>query len=163
MRNDLLEDLYQKYYNRVFFYVLSLCGNRSTAEEIVQDAFAEACLSMPDDVTSFPCWIMRVCRNRVIDRWRRKKFLSPEEPKDLAGGTSPEEALLGKESTAALYRALRKLPPGERELLALCYFARRPTGEIAAILGITPAATRQRLVRARAHLRKIMEEDGYEV
>ena len=159
----MLEKLYRQYYNRAFFYVLSLCGNRGSAEEIVQDAFAEACLSLPDDVPSFPCWLMKVCRNLVIDRWRHEKFLSPEEPKDRTGGQSPEEMLLGKERTAALYRALKKLPTGERELLALFYFAQRPTGEIAVILGISPVAARQRLTRARAHLRKIMEEDGYEI
>ena len=163
MHNDLLEKLYRQYYNRAFFYVLSLCDNRTAAEEIVQDAFAEAFLSLPDHVTSFPCWLMKVCRNLTIDRWRHEKFLSPDEPKDRAGGESPEEALLGKESTAMLYRALQKLPSGERELLALYYFAQRPTGEISAILNISPAAVRQRLARARAHLRKIMEENGHEV
>ena len=163
MHNDLLEKLYRQYYNRAFFYVLSLCDNRTAAEEIVQDAFAEAFLSLPDHVTSFPCWLMKVCRNLVIDRWRHKRVLSPDEPKDLSGGESPEEVLLGQERTAMLYLALQKIPPGERDLLALYYFAQRPTGEIAAILGISPAAVRQRLVRARAHLRRIMEDDGYEV
>ena len=126
MYDDLLEELYRKYYNRAFFYVLSLCGNRGDAEEIVQDAFAEACLSLPDDVPSFLCWLMRVCRNRVIDRWRHEKFLSGEEPKDRAGGESPAEALLGNESTAALYRALRKLPAGGKRTAGFLLFCAAP-------------------------------------
>ena len=35
--------------------------------------------------------------------------------------------------------------------------------ELAALLGLTPAAARQRLHRARLKLRHILEEDGYEI
>ena len=59
--------------------------------------------------------------------------------------------------------AIAKLEGTDRELLVLHYFAARPLGELAALLGLTNPAARQRLHRARAKLRHILEEDGYEI
>ncbi len=163
MQGDLLEELYRQYYGGALLYVLSLCRDAALAEEIVQDAFVKAYLSLPDDVPSFPFWLMKVCRNLFIDRWRHEKFLTDDAPPERGGTDTVEKALLQKEDAAALYRGMEKLSPGDRELLALHYFASRPIGEIAMLLGLTPAAVRQRLHRARLRLRHIMEEDGYEV
>ncbi len=163
MQGDLLEELYRRYYGSALLYVVSLCRDAALAEEIVQDAFVKAYLSLPDDVPSFPFWLMKVCRNLLIDRWRHEKFLTDDAPPERGGTDTAETALLQKEDAAALYRGMEKLSPGDRELLALHYFAARPAGEIAALLGLSPAAVRQRLHRARLRLRHMMEEDGYEI
>lgn len=163
MQGDLLEELYRQYYGGALLYVLSLCRNPALAEEIVQDAFVKAYLSLPDDVPSFPFWLMKVCRNLFIDRWRHEKFLTGEEMPERGCIDTAETELLQKEDVTALYRGMERLSPSDRELLALHYFAARPVGEMAALLGLTPTAVRQRLHRARLRLRHIMEEDGYEV
>ena len=69
--------------------------------------------------------------------------------------------MLAEERSAALYRALGRLPPKQRELIALFYFAGLPLTRIAALTGTTHAAAKTALCRARARLRHIMEEDGY--
>lgn len=163
MHSDILDELYRQYYGAALLYVLSLCGNRALAEEIVHDAFVKAYLSLPDDAPSFPFWLMKVCRNLFYDHARRQKFLAPEAPPDRAGTDTPESLLLQKEDAAALWRAIGRLDRTDRELLTLYYFAARPLGELAALLGLTAAATRQRLHRARGKLRRILEEDGYEI
>ena len=164
MHSDILDELYRQYYGAALLYVLSLCRNRTLAEEIVHDAFVKAYLSLPDDVPSFPYWLMKVCRNLFYDHARRQKFLSPEAPPEQIDPATPESLLLQKEETAALWRAIGRLDGADRELLVLHYFAARPAGELAALLGLTsPAAARQRLHRARIRLRRILEEDGYEI
>ena len=164
MHSDILDELYRQYYGTALLYVLSLCRNRTLAEEIVHDAFVKAYLSLPDDVPSFPYWLMKVCRNLFYDHARRQKFLSPEAPPEQIDPATPESLLLQKEETAALWRAIGRLDGADRELLVLHYFAARPAGELAALLGLTsPAAARQRLHRARIRLRRILEEDGYEI
>ena len=164
MHSDILDELYRQYYGAALLYVLSLCRERALAEEIVHDAFVKAYLSLPDDVPSFPYWLMKVCRNLFYDHARRQKFLSPEAPPEQIDPATPESLLLQKEETAALWRAIGRLDGADRELLVLHYFAARPAGELAALLGLTsPAAARQRLHRARIRLRRILEEDGYEI
>lgn len=163
MHSDILEELYRQHYGAALLYVLSLCRDRALAEEIVHDAFVKAYLSLPDDAPSFPFWLMKVCRNLFYDHARRQKFLSPEEPPEQTDAATPESLLLQKEDAAALWRAIGRLDRADRELLTLYYFAARPLGELAALLGLTAAAARQRLHRARLKLRRILEEDGYEI
>lgn len=163
MHSDILEELYRQYYGAALLYVLSLCRDRALAEEIVHDAFVKAYLSLPDDAPSFPFWLMKVCRNLWYDHARRQKFLSSDPPPEGADTATPETLLLQKEDAAALWQAIAKLEGTDRELLVLHYFAARPLGELAALLGLSPAAARQRLHRARGKLRRILEEDGYEI
>ena len=152
MDRDVLAQLYERYYQPALFYLLALCRDRHLAEDLVQEAFVRAYLSLPEDVPSFPYWLMRVCRRRHADG-------DPPERADSA--PTPEERLLQREELIALYRAIARLSEDEQELLNLFYFARRPLSEIAQLTGMTPGAAKTRLYRARRHLRREMEEDGY--
>ena len=163
MHSDILEELYRQYYGAAMLYVLSLCRDRTLAEELVHDAFVKAYLSLPDDAPSFPYWLMKVCRNLYYDYARRRKWAADAPVPEGIDEETPELLLLRKEETAVLWRSIHRLERTDRELVVLHYFAGRPLPELAALLGISPAATRQRLHRARGKLRKIMEEDGYEI
>lgn len=161
MDSDLFERLYRQYYTAALLYARSLCRSQHLAEDMVQEAFCRAWLSLPDHVVSFRSWLFRVLRNLIIDHQRRQKFLSDEEPPDSPNETTPENVLLKQENAAALCRAMDALPAADRELLTLYYFARLTSGELAEALCVTPAVVRQRLRRARVRLRQQMEEDGY--
>ena len=152
MDRDVLAQLYERYYQPALFYLLALCRDRHLAEDLVQEAFVRAYLSLPEDVPSFPYWLMRVCRNLLCDG---------DPPERADGAPTPEERLLQREELIALYRAIARLSEDEQELLNLFYFARRPLSEIAQLTGMTPGAAKTRLYRARRHLRREMEEDGY--
>ena len=154
MDNDIFDTLYRRYYAPALLYAQGLCRSRHLAEDMVQEAFCRAWLSLPDDVPSFRGWLFRVLRNLLIDHQRRQKHLSADDPPEQPDHTTPESVLLHREDAAALYRAL--------ELLTLHCFARLTAAELADTLHMTPAAVRQRLHRARTRLRQNMEEDGYE-
>ena len=149
MDRDVFEQLYQKYYAPALLYAQSLCRGRHLAEDMVQEAFYRAWLSLPDDVVSFRSWLFRVLRNLIIDHQRRQKHLADVPP-------------LKREDAAALYRAMEALAESDRELLTLYCFARLTGAELAEAMGVSPAVIRQRLRRARVRLRQKMEEDGYE-
>jgi len=53
VENDVLRELYEKYYREALLYTLSLSGDRPLAEDIVADAFLKAYLSLPDGGESF--------------------------------------------------------------------------------------------------------------
>lgn len=162
MDRDVLAQLYERYYQPALFYLLALCRDRHLAEDLVQEAFVRAYLALPEDVPSFPYWLMRVCRNLLCDHRRKHRRHADGEPPERADGApTPEERLLQREELIALYRAIARLSEEEQELLNLFYFARRPLSEIAQLTGMTPGAAKTRLYRARQRLRREMEEDGY--
>ena len=68
------------------------------------------------------------------------------------------EAAPPADETVAIRDALTRLPADDRELLTLVAWDGLRTDEAAALLGITSAAARQRLVRARRRLRAELDE-----
>jgi len=56
--------------------------------------------------------------------------------------------------------AVRRLSGDDRDIVALRYSAELSTDEIAAVLGLSPTAVRQRLTRARQRLRQMLEAGG---
>ena len=157
-----IDDLYDCYYNELVLWADTILNDMDMAEDLVQEAFVRAYLSLPEDVPSFPYWLMRVCRNLLCDHRRKRRRHADGDPPERADSVpTPEERLLQREELIALYRAIARLSEDEQELLNLFYFARRPLSEIAQLTGMTPGAAKTRLYRARRHLRREMEEDGY--
>lgn len=162
MDDEVLEALYRRHYSAALLYCITLCGNEHLAQDLVSDAFVKAYLSLPDDIPSFQYWLLRVCKNLWIDHLRKQKYLEPaEELERLSDDRTPETAYIRDEERRALWRALRALPPQDRELVTLHYFSALPLTQIAPLLGKSHAAARQQLVRARQILKQRMEEQGY--
>ena len=96
MDRDVLAQLYERYYQPALFYLLALCRDRHLAEDLVQEAFVRAYLSLPEDVPSFPYWLMRVCRNLLCDhRRKRRRHADGDPPERADSAPTPEERLLG--------------------------------------------------------------------
>ena len=126
------------------------------------DAFVKAYLSLPEDIPSFQYWLLRVCRNLWLDHLRKNKWnAGPDALPYLSDRRTPESIYLANEQQRILWQAINALSPADRELVVLHYFAQLPLQEIAAILGRSYAAVRQRLHRLRGTLKQRMEEQGY--
>ena len=159
---DILEQLYRSHYAPAYAYCLTLCGREMLAQDIVADAFVKACLNLPDNIPSFRYWLLRVCRNLWLDHLRREKHLSGSEAlESLTDPHTPENKYIRQEEYRTLWKCIGELPSRDRELLILHYFSQLPLTEIAAMTGLSYAATRQRMVRLRTQLKQRMEEHGY--
>lgn len=157
-----LEALYRRYYSAAYLYCLSLCGDSHTAQDIVADAFVKACLSLPDDVPSFRYWLLRVCKNLWIDHCRKQRHLTePDALEYVPDHRTPENIYLQNEQRRALWAALNRLSPKDRELVTLHYFSGLPLTEIAPLMGKSHDAVRQRLSRLRTKLKHELEAQGY--
>lgn len=163
MDSDILEELYRKYYRSTVLYCLSLCGSEALAQDIASDAFVKAYLSLPNTVSSFPYWLMRVCKNLWIDYLRKHSRITGDEPLQyLADQNTPENRYLQDEQQQFLWDCIFQLQPLDRELVTLHYFSGLSLQEAAEILGKSYESTRQRIVRLRKILRQKMEEQGYD-
>lgn len=162
MDTDSLDALYRRHAGQAILYCLALCGDEQLAQDLVAEAFVKACLSLPEDTSSFPYWLLRVCRNLWIDHLRRHRLETSADPLPyLTDGITPENQYIQKEERRALWMAVCALPRQDRELVTLHYFSGLSLKEIAPLMGKSYAAVRQRLTRLRQTLRIKMEEQGY--
>lgn len=161
MKPDVVDQLFSEYYNEALLYTVSLCRNRTVAEDIVSNAFFKALTMSDDSIRDFKPWLLTVCRNEFIDTCRRdSRFTGDEIPEDLEDDReSVIESIIRKEEYRSLYRAIGLLPAVQKEVVTLFYFSGLPIREISEIVGKTETNVKVLMCRAREKLRKIMEEE----
>ena len=106
-------------------------------------------------------WLGSVARNKTVDRLRKSRSEIPLD-EDLAG---TEDFLLEeaskREQAQQLRAAVAQLSETDREIIRRFYDLCQPAVEIAAALGLTPAAVRMRLVRSREAIRNELCRGGF--
>lgn len=170
MENQLLYELYRTYADEIALYLYSLCKDRSVAEDLLQEVFLKAMLSLPSDHANFRAWLYRVARNLCYNEMRNRKREVPTEPVDVEStrceaqrgigcGTpqTPLEQLLEREKMDLLYEAILELPPVPSSVIVMQYFGELSQKEIAEVLGISPGNVRVIACRAREQLRRSLE------
>ncbi len=155
---------------RAFSLIYSVTRNREDAEDALQDSMLRAFLHLQqfDGRSSFATWFTRIGINSALMILRRKR-LRPETSMDLSAegeslrywqtsehSTDPEKIYAGCERSMHLQRAIGQLPAALRSVVELRQRNGHSTRQIADDMGISIPATKSRLARARAALRKSM-------
>jgi RNA polymerase sigma-70 factor (ECF subfamily) len=158
--------LLKRFGPRLYRLSLQLMGDSDEAEDVLQEGFIQACGHIDDfeGRSGLGTWLHRIVRNTALGRLRRKALATAPLPSaDSIPGTpeealtsaarEPLDALLTRELSESLHRAVLSLPDSLRSTLVLRDIEGASTKETAAILGISEAAVKVRLHRARAALR----------
>lgn len=147
------------------------CADAERARDAVQDALLAAGEHLTDfrGTGTVEGWLVRMVIN-ACRRGQRGRKNDPRRhaPLDAAAGAaapgaSPEDAVLRRQIAAALGDALTTLPPQDRALLLLADGEGWKGPEVAEALGLSHAAVRARLSRARRRLRDALEPVWSEV
>lgn len=148
---------------------LAITRDVGVSEDIAQETFLSAWqrLSKLDHADSLLPWLRHVARNRAIDHVRalrhRESTLTDADPRMNAAadpGPTPEQALGGEQERALLAAMLDEIPDDSREVLLLFYREGQSSRRVAELLGLSDAAVRKRLQRARAALQS-RRTDGF--
>ncbi len=151
-----------------------IVGNRSDAEEVVQEAFLRCWQKAPDwqpagspgrsgtaspgtgnERAQFATWLYRVLTNLCLDRRRRPQPVEIEAAGDIADSREDGFARTERGETGRrVAEAMAKLPERQRAALALCYYEDLGNIEAAAALDISIGALESLLVRGRRALRE---------
>jgi RNA polymerase sigma-70 factor (sigma-E family) len=140
-----------------------LVGDLSTAEEIVQDSFVALHTAWRQSSDSDR--VLAYLRQAVIYR-SRSAHRHRVVVNKLASGMAPEIPGAGQDDVtllerSALVSALRTLPPRQREVLVLQYYADLSEAQVASAMGISRGAVKSHTARAmstlRAELRRATE------
>ena len=161
MKSDIIDQLFSQYYNEALLYTISLCRNRTVAEDIVSDAFFKALTLADNSIRDFKPWLLTVCRNEFISVCRKNsRFTGEEIPEDLADDREEViEGIIRREEYRSLYRAIGLLPDAQKEVVTLFYFSGLPVKSISEITGKSETNIKVLLCRARDKLRTILEEE----
>lgn len=165
MDGKLLKKLYDTYHKELYLYIYSLCRNREITEDLVQETFLKAILSLPQSHTNMRAWLYMVARNLYLN------FVKKEKPKvdiDKLRETPsqeppPIEHIIANERRRLCFEALQSLRGAKKEVLILQYFGGLSQKEIAAVLHLTPENVRVLSFRGKKELKKYLEVHGYDI
>ena len=163
-------ELWTRHSNRAFKTAYRITGNRYDAEDAFQDAWMRAYthLNTFDGRARFSTWLTRIAINSSLMILRAKRA-HPETPIEITNGDTwqpwevadqaknAEEVYATHERLEHLRRAIRCLTPTLRNVLEMHHSSDGTLKEVAEFAGISVAATKSRLSRARKTLRRAFE------
>lgn len=154
--NDI-EGFYRFHSDSVYSYLVSLCRDRSRAEDLMQDTFVRATRALGGYRGGSPrAWLFSIARTVYLDdlrRQTRRPVLVEEQDSAAAPQSDPVEQ-------DAIERALGRLPERQRTALVLTDRVGLTGSEVAAALGVSESAARVLIHRARQGFRLAYEEDS---
>lgn len=167
---EAFSELIARHQTAALKIALSILRDRQDAEDEVQNAFWKAYehITQFQREAKFSTWLTRIVVNQCLMRlrqMRRAKFLYLEDAPigdeglslELPDGRQSPEQELGKDQVArVLHEEIRRTPPLLRTVFLLRDVEQKPMPEVASSLGISVAAAKSRLLRARAELRSRM-------
>ena len=163
------EELWERYSSSTFRLVYRITNNRDDAEDVVQDAWMKAYVHLQrfNGEAKFSTWLTRIAINSALMILRSKRD-RPENAMEFANGESWQkweiadqaqdiEKLYAQHCRAErLRQAVSRLRPSLRSVVEIYHFDNISVNDTAGIAGISIAAAKSRLLRAKTLLRKAL-------
>ncbi len=161
-----LDELVRVTYADTYTLAYRLTGHDDDARDVVQDAYLRAYRGLRRfrGDAQFTTWLYRITANcaatTLAKRARaRTEPLADDDPvTDERRDHDPEQRFAVSDERARLAGALAELPWPLRQVVVLRDIYDLPHGAIAAELGISEAAAKVRLHRARRRLRELLAD-----
>ncbi len=162
---DLFELIMRRYNRRLYRVVLSILGNDSEVEPVMQDAYVSAFTHLDQFAgrSKFSTWLTKIAVYEALSRRKRQnRFVdldsiaeSDKERSDMLASKdkNPEERLLETELKSILEHSVEALPEHYRSVFVMRDIEGLDTAETADSLGISEDNVKTRLHRARALVR----------
>jgi RNA polymerase sigma-70 factor, ECF subfamily len=163
------EELVNRYERKIFRLGMNITQNREDAEDVMQDAFLKSYQNLDrfQGESRFYTWLVRIAVNEALMKLRKRRpgQVSLDEPLTDEGddsvfreiedwGPSPEKRFAQTELNDILNSVIAELDPIFRVVFLLRDVEGLSTEETGQILGISSAAVKSRLLRARLKLRQ---------
>jgi RNA polymerase sigma-70 factor (ECF subfamily) len=159
-------DLYERHFSRIYSYLRVLLRDHHEAEDTAQQTFVKAYQALPAfrsrKGAPFRCWLFRIARNEALGHMRKHGRIQVEQIEQIElrrdGESAP--AVLSWLTDSEVLLFVERLPPTQRQVLAMRYGLAMTTQETAEALDRTPVAVRKLEHRALRFLEQRLESTG---
>jgi RNA polymerase sigma-70 factor, ECF subfamily len=161
------EIVFDRHAGPAFSLAYRMCGRRGLAEEVVQEAFVSLWRSgarYDASRGSVRSWVLGVVHNRAIDALRRHVTRASRDVADegiaerLPAAELTEVEVARREESAAVRAALNALPPEQKQVIELAYFAGFTHSQIADMLGAPVGTIKGRMRLGLSKMRLTLAE-----
>lgn len=169
-KTGAFESIVARYVDDLYGFFARFVGNRTAAEDLVQETFLQVHLAANtfDRSRPFKPWLYTIAANKGRDFMRARKR-RPMQSLDTAGpdpdGPSPADLLESRddgattvgaaEQRARVQATIARMPEHLQLILVLGYYQRLPYAEIAEILDIPVGTVKSRLHSAVSHFARL--------
>ncbi len=153
--------LYERYKKRLFGFFYQMNKDAGLSEDLVQNVFVKI-LKYKHTYTEeskFVVWLFQIARNASYDSFKKSKKYIHRDIDDvgygISGGDDVQGAIIERENTITLKKAMALLPPEKKELIVLSKFKELKYREVGEIIGCTEGNARLKVHRAMNDLKGI--------
>ena len=169
--NEAFDALLRRHQERVFNYILRIIKNEDIANDIFQETFVKAILTIKQgrytENGRFAAWISRIAHNLIIDHYRQEKSENVQSAdiedidvfnrKDLCEATI-EDIIIADQIRDDVKYLIELLPELQKEVLKMRYYQNLSFKEIAELTGVSINTALGRMRYAIINLRRIASE-----
>lgn len=170
--SSALAELFEAYADPIYRLAMQLLGDPSSAEDVVQETFISAITHREtfEGRSKLSSWLYRIAYNAAMGRLRAKQEepLPEDEPDEespaplprnlVDWNLTPEQLQQNSEAAEVMQAAIAALPMKYRVVFFLRDIEDQSTEQTAEVLGMTEAAVKVRLHRARLALREAVSD-----
>jgi RNA polymerase sigma-70 factor (ECF subfamily) len=167
--NTAFDVLLTRHKTKIFSYIFYTVRDRDLAEDIFQDTFMKAIVTIKQGRYSengkFAAWISRIAHNLIIDYFRQDKddLSTTCEENGILNNSKFSEGTIEDEMVKLQIRSdvrkiIRELPINQREVLIMRYYKNLSFKEIADLTGVSINTALGRMRYALINMRRIAQE-----
>lgn len=158
---EAFRSIYEKYFKRIFLFVLHRVGDKDLSADITSQVFLKALQKLHQYQSRglpFSSWLFRIAANECLDFFRRHKRVRWIVLEDKHADLLYEEMFgneMINELKGRLPLILEKLTPDELQLIELRFMESRPFKEVAEIVGVSENYAKVRTYRVLDKIKKL--------
>ena len=155
-----MDEIYQKYANTVYRYLMLLTHKEELAEELTQETFYQAVRSIDsfEGKCRISTWLCAIAKNQYLCHIRKNREHEDIDDQDIPVA-SAENTAMDSMRRVELLKKLHKLPEPYREVTYLRAFGGLSFAEIGEVLGKTENWARVSFYRGKEKLRKEVDKN----
>ncbi len=157
------EKLYERYFLKIFRYILNRIREEQITSEITSDVFSKAIINLHKyrrKEVPFVAWLYGIARNEILQFFRKQKreaVVFVEEEK-LRHFTEELDEVNKEELFTQMKKALEQLSPDDVEIIEMKYFQQLSHKEIANLLGVSEENARVKTFRIIKKLKELVNK-----
>jgi RNA polymerase sigma-70 factor, ECF subfamily len=166
-----MAELYDRHHRMAYAIIRRIVPSPSDAEEVLQETFVRVwsrAETYDARLGSPAAWVVRIARNRAIDRlraWRARSDVNAPAPvtdaapeRELPAHDTPESVLRSTHAAMAVRGAIAALPAAQRTLIEAAFFEGYTHQELSARFGVPLGTVKTRIRAGLVSLRVRLEQ-----